>query len=668
MPSLLPGRRDQPIICELAVYKVSDTPSYEAISYVWGDPTVTSQIICNDRNVDITSNLNKALQRFRYDGHERFLWADALCIDQYNLAERAHQVNLMGTIYERADKVLIWLGDDIGNGAHANFALIQELVAYYAGKLDELGNYELIPPPAKSLSFMDPSRWGSIRSLLLRDWFERVWVLQEVGLARSAEAFCGSASISFSQLVEFLLLINGNPSFQSPEFHVVESGRLVDTFFFIWSSFDRKATWRFECPRTRFLSELPTTKAACSFFNILLVGSQFEASDNRDRVYAFLDHPAARTASVLVELASSFLGHSSARRAHRITKKIVQADYTKDLSEVYWEIAIKLMDSINHELLFLSAVEHCPGTDLDQVTISWLPQWHTVRETRLIAPSPGTPKYYYAGLPPNPGLKSIIDHIPQYQNGELKSGHLRCRGAMFDRVLMFSEFLHLSTVRTIRDQSGTTVIANGPPKLLRNPVEAAWPAIITNQTSSPRIKPETKSRRDFIIAMSLALVCGLGNSGNTIAEKDIESHLADFLAYCHEYCTPDLAATIQNELQAPSSPSCPKNSATKGDAKGYANLLSAFGRNRRFFVTADAQYFGIGPAMMREGDLCCVLVGAKVPFILRPSQEQRFNACCDGKDHYQLVGECYIHGVMRGEILKRRFDYNSRGTEDIIMV
>jgi hypothetical protein len=63
-------------------------------------------------------------------------------------------------------------------------------------------------------------------------------------------------------------------------------------------------------------------------------------------------------------------------------------------------------------------------------------------------------------------------------------------------------------------------------------------------------------------------------------------------------------------------------------------------RHRKFFRTCKG-YFGLGPRAMRPGDICCVLLGAKVPFILRPERQQ-----------YLLVGECYVHGVMRGEVVR----------------
>jgi len=41
------------------------------------------------------------------------LWADAICIDQQNIEERGTQVQLMGMIYWKADRVLVWLGQNI---------------------------------------------------------------------------------------------------------------------------------------------------------------------------------------------------------------------------------------------------------------------------------------------------------------------------------------------------------------------------------------------------------------------------------------------------------------------------------------------------------------------------------------------------------------------------
>jgi hypothetical protein len=87
-----------------------EAPSYEALSYIWGGPTNTVEIICGQGRLSITVNLRDAIRRFRYKNKCRVLWVDAICIDQRNIEERGKQVQLMGMIYWKADRVLVWLG------------------------------------------------------------------------------------------------------------------------------------------------------------------------------------------------------------------------------------------------------------------------------------------------------------------------------------------------------------------------------------------------------------------------------------------------------------------------------------------------------------------------------------------------------------------------------
>jgi hypothetical protein len=62
----------------------------------------------------------------------------------------------------------------------------------------------------------------------------------------------------------------------------------------------------------------------------------------------------------------------------------------------------------------------------------------------------------------------------------------------------------------------------------------------------------------------------------------------------------------------------------------------------RLFATDNPRaILGTGPEGLCVGDVVCVLFGGDVPFILRPSPQ----------GNYQLIGECYVSGVMRGEAL-----------------
>ena len=57
---------------------------------------------------------------------------------------------------------------------------------------------------------------------------------------------------------------------------------------------------------------------------------------------------------------------------------------------------------------------------------------------------------------------------------------------------------------------------------------------------------------------------------------------------------------------------------------------------------------GQGPPVVPSGDLVCVILGAHTPFLLRE------NVVHGGqRPTYQLVGGCYVHGLMDGEGLGR---------------
>jgi hypothetical protein len=73
------------------------------------------------------------------------------------------------------------------------------------------------------------------------------------------------------------------------------------------------------------------------------------------------------------------------------------------------------------------------------------------------------------------------------------------------------------------------------------------------------------------------------------------------------------------------------------DAK-WSRAASGASTGRAFAKTAKG-YFVLGPKVMEVGDIVCVLFGGKTPFCLRP--------WTDGQ--YLLVGECYVHGLMKGE-------------------
>jgi hypothetical protein len=80
-----------------------------------------------------------------------------------------------------------------------------------------------------------------------------------------------------------------------------------------------------------------------------------------------------------------------------------------------------------------------------------------------------------------------------------------------------------------------------------------------------------------------------------------------------------------------------------GDALRFEEKLQPC-KGRKLFRTTRSD-FGLGPRASREGDVCCVLLGSRVPIVLR-----------NVNTHYVLVGEAYLHGFMDGEVFEMEGD------------
>lgn len=69
-------------------------------------------------------------------------------------------------------------------------------------------------------------------------------------------------------------------------------------------------------------------------------------------------------------------------------------------------------------------------------------------------------------------------------------------------------------------------------------------------------------------------------------------------------------------------------------------LRSNYCLQRRFFITPTGR-MGLGPYILRPGDLVVILKGGPWPFILR-----------NGNDgDYKLLGQTYVRGIMQGEVV-----------------
>lgn len=185
---LFPGQGRQRIEGILEVASFADNPSYEALSYTWGDPAVVKDITVDGKRLGVTANLWNALHDVRSPSVARTMWIDAVCIDQTSTEEKNQQVPLMSLIYGRAKGVAI----SIGSYTPPRWVQQSEPSRWRDGWAAEMTN----------------KYWGStsywLYLLASQEYWKRCWIVQEVGMARSIQVYSGPTVIPWERFVELM--------------------------------------------------------------------------------------------------------------------------------------------------------------------------------------------------------------------------------------------------------------------------------------------------------------------------------------------------------------------------------------------------------------------------------------------------------------------------------
>jgi hypothetical protein len=112
-----------------------------------------------------------------------YFWIDSICIDQGNILERSRQVNLMKSIYSKALFVLVWLAPD-------------DLAPSSAEVEDRLSRALRVPPyeiqSDEEIILTDPKANQDIRGILMNAYWDRMWILQEIMLAKHVMCLYGN--------------------------------------------------------------------------------------------------------------------------------------------------------------------------------------------------------------------------------------------------------------------------------------------------------------------------------------------------------------------------------------------------------------------------------------------------------------------------------------------
>jgi len=321
--TLYPGSANAAIECGMSIYSLENLPAYETLSYTWGKGP-SHQIVCDGQSISVQENLQSALRQLRYPSSVRLLWIDALCINQQNIQERNSQVLHMRAIYQKARKVVVWLGESSMTSS-MGFSLLRDIVLAASSEtgsnLQKLMKSEELT--LKGLPERSSARWRALGAIFWREWFTRIWIIQEVSVAQSVVVVCGTDECSWSDMSTAAKYILD---------HSLDAVTDVDPKLVMkLSSFCSRDDS--ECHLLRLLSEVRNSYA----------------TDDRDKVYAILG------------LASD------------INSLSLFPDYSKDAPELYIRM-VRSWIQRDGNLDILSAVED-HRYRIRQGLPCWVPDW-----------------------------------------------------------------------------------------------------------------------------------------------------------------------------------------------------------------------------------------------------------------------------------------------------
>ena len=194
------GSREDPIRCSLRNIPVLENQSYEALSYEWGQLSHTHPtILINNRAFRIRKNLYDALVHIRQLNEDRYLWIDALCINQSDDRERDVQVQMMGEIFASSQQVIVWTGlsDEASDVA---FDIFSKMHSSNPPTRISHSRHGFILPNTINLGHADIE---AIRNWISRSYWHRLWIVQEVTLAPKLEIHCGERVLAGSAFCMF---------------------------------------------------------------------------------------------------------------------------------------------------------------------------------------------------------------------------------------------------------------------------------------------------------------------------------------------------------------------------------------------------------------------------------------------------------------------------------
>jgi hypothetical protein len=534
----------------------------------------------------VRENLWNALRRFQSGNLELVIWIDAICINQTSDIERNHQVANMKMVYEQATEVVVWLGLTYKDSDLA-IQLVHEL--YNHRESTEWITERFSKPDMKQ-------KLESLADLFGRDYWWRIWIVQELTVARKIVFYCGESSTeaksfhAVQQLFQPMKKLDGFPKNLLAD--VLQINSYTESHL-VYSGIQSIYYWK---------QDLVSTKP--NFYTCLLHHYQRESSDPRDMIYGL------------------------AALANQTSKYEVEVDYNLSTRDVFTNFA-KLEIETSKKLDIITRVY--PGTNTHELP-SWVPDWSNTTKawSHLFLYDIALPQFRYSSA------------------GETRAVvHLSADGIAFKGV-------NIGSIELLSLESGMEDYwdkPNGPLALFKlwelvtrigktssADLEAFVRVLVFDRAKKVYLGMRTES--EFLLGI-------LGYLGLVFSHsKLIEAETSILLSHWKSYLVLQKKDNTTME-----------ESFVEAEAKVVMEswLTAILGRvwDRRFFIST-SKAMGLASEGVVEGDLICIPLGCCHPVILRKVDDHYINLGEAFVDGY-MYGEA-MEMLERGELKLEEFE------------
>jgi hypothetical protein len=608
--------------CELRTVSFKDKPSYLALSYTWGTKTEPGNVLANNEAFSATVNLRIALEQFRDAEKDVHFWVDAICIDQENDVEKGEQLQMIRHIFSDAEETWVWLGAE-ANDSNKAIDLIEVLSGFYREHRVETD--ESKPDNAEMVRWGFPSRSGiedelvALEDLFSRDYWYRVWVVQEIAVSRNVKLFCGERSLDWDQVLTTAYLLDAHVEIK----HMIRQGRAHrDT------TMSHQA--RSSIPIGRNINTgVQRIISVQSVRNDMLMEKKDTDAEPPDSLLFLLSSHRSTEATQAKDKYFALAGLAKIDSADSVPSYV---DPTREIFISATELIAKERASTTAAGLALDFLD-CAGQpireEMDDLP-SWVPDWSSYKPRTvplLYWQFSGTNDedvvQFNASNPPIHTARTTFQIVRD-------KGRLLAPGFEFDTVcgVGFSNQSSSFDSSVARNHSGKIEPQEYPTK--EDLADVVWKTCVLSRGHRGQVAPSDWGDL-FHVLNYTALNCKATICTHPEHRWFRENRRLKICGRTME------EMTLQKILSQKSEP---RDANLKQSPDNFARFSTAFSMAvgyRRLATTAKG-YLCMAPFDTQPEDIVTILNDCRVPVVLRAKE-----------GHYKLIGTCYVHGIMNGE-------------------